>query len=373
MARLTRIEKYLSVFGFSVLGPWFIISQYLKVLVGLHSPSITLLLIPPSIYGIYFLTVYSLKLKKFELTALIFLLLLPAAACVSLILVPVDGIAPLTDLGKLLIIATASYFIGKTLCRDVVLHPIVVIQIVTAVFLFGYMIFISGTVWGPLITLNQYLMAHPGEVSYQGIGRSLVIIFLGVFLLTKTKLIKSLFSGLLFVLTVLVGSRAASVYAILAVFRHNFRISGAMIALFLLLPVYLFATLDLTFVRIAEVRDITQSNSFLVRYQALEHSLDFIARHPIFGYFGYYTNEGIARAHDMSFVYVNFGVVPFITYLFLLSLIGLSAFGVAAKSINLDIRIFGIFVIVFYTAIQSVLDPAYLFLFVGLQRGHRAT
>jgi len=165
--------------------------------------------------------------------------------------------------------------------------------------------------------------------SYQQAGRSILISFLFLAIISKKKLFSliTLLVGAIILLSI--GSRTDLISIILSILLFCFHMlikgDGSMfrkIVIFLTSAFLLFFTYTLTQTlfndsRAAELFDLASSTSWQGRSDLSSNALTIIMKNPLFGKFDYYDVSG-GYAHNILSAWTSFGFFGFILYFILL-------------------------------------------------------
>lgn len=192
--------------------------------------------------------------------------------------------------------------------------------------LFAHAMIVHSSVLGPFLAFKGVAEDADGEAAaatYQGIGRSILVLALLVALLRKRVWTQSLILLTGAALLLCLGSRshfvacviAASVVTALGLFRAGQRLGAAAMLVLLLGIGYVAAALFLE-TRASELLDLAQSDSWRERSDLHARAVQIIGESPLLGDFGYHHRPGplAGYAHNALSAWVGYGGVAFLAY-----------------------------------------------------------
>lgn len=193
---------------------------------------------------------------------------------------------------------------------------------------------------GPFLVLGAAEADGVGSVStYQGIGRSIMVIAI-VAVALQDRLSRALFVlGLATVGLLFLGSRA-HFFAMVILFAALIAFSslkrgrrGAAVLFLLVLAAAAYGIKDVFMeTRAAEVFDLSRSTSWQARLDAHQKAVDVVKENPFLGDFGYHHREYEGYAHSALSAWTQFGLLAFIQFVALI----LYALWVSAKRLLLS-------------------------------------
>jgi O-antigen ligase len=220
---------------------------------------------------------------------------------------------------------SALFFVGMALpIESVVLKKFFLISFFLILIFLLYFFINTGSL---MFDARRYYSVED-IATYQGFARSALIILLFLIAVIPSAIFRTLlFLGGIFILFFL-GARSElysflAIAAVLSVIfsSKNIKYSIAILSGFLVI----FLVIQFTFEIIAssrqlQVLELSEEASWIGRQRVQEVALDQIAAHPILGVFGghvaYFGRTG-SYAHNVLSAWVNFGLVGFLSYLYL--------------------------------------------------------
>jgi hypothetical protein len=184
----------------------------------------------------------------------------------------------------------------------------------------------EGSFLGPFIMfqgLDEAGHSESGAASYQGVGRSILIMGIVIAAFQERFSRQVIVLGLTSAGLLFLGSRAhlfGSLICILASILAVGARRGQRLALSVLIlcaPLIFYMSLELFFeTRASEIIDLTSSESWQARLELQNRALDVIAENPLTGYFGYHHWGTLAGySHNILSAWAGFGIFIFMAYL----------------------------------------------------------
>lgn len=222
-----------------------------------------------------------------------------------------------------LIIWIATYFVAVRYdLHDKKNYHILRVAVTLILLFFLYAIVSNESMMGIFMIFNGSHLDGEIHATYQGVGRSILVIALVLTAFQKRYLRKILIMVVAMIILVATGSRAhlfaMMALIVLALGVSGFRlrnmprvVGGAMIvaAVSYFFHQYFFES------RAAEIFDLDLSTSWQARLDALEGVIAVITANPFFGAFGYYINASEGYAHNFLSAWAEYGFVGFVLYM----------------------------------------------------------
>lgn len=220
------------------------------------------------------------------------------------------------------VIWIAMLFIGSYLTTSpAALMRLSVVGIAVAILCFGHAFYTGGFPSGPYLAFTG--TEEGGQVTYQGIGRSLLAICLIAAFANRHGYAASLLillGGGFLMLSL--GSRAhlfvvgvsVLIHLIVLLAIRRTRVIGL---IGLLLTAGVLGAVASVFLetRAAEILDLASSASWQDRVTANSRALEVIAGHPLAGKFGYYFWDSAGYAHNILSAWTQYGLLGFVAFI----------------------------------------------------------
>lgn len=158
--------------------------------------------------------------------------------------------------------------------------------------------------------------------TYQGIGRSLVVMAVLTMALTNRLFFQIVIISVAITILLALGSRAHLIVMTLLLVihlviystrKHNIRTS---ILFLIILPIVAYSAISVLLeTRAAEIFDLSHSMSWQARITAHYEALEVIGANPLIGRFGYYLGDSSGYAHNVLSAWTEYGFFGFIIFI----------------------------------------------------------
>ncbi len=194
------------------------------------------------------------------------------------------------------------------------------ISFATVLLCFGHSFYIGGFPMGPFLAFASG--GEDAQVTYQGVGRSLLIIGLLAAFASRPRSVTSLFILLgMGLLLLSLGSRAHFFVLGVSLFVHltvlvTMRSTRVIGVLGLLITAIALTSVVSVFLetRAAEILDLTTSSSWEGRSIAMSRALEVISEYPLTGLFGYHFWDSSGYAHNVLSAWTQYGFWGFVAF-----------------------------------------------------------
>lgn len=318
--------------GFMTLFPGYVIYNY-GVMAGFWPAFVGGLFgvsaVVFSFFGIAYLLKYPIarfsaspRLERVFLLFLLFLLVWTLCAFIVISNFSYSTLA-LQDSVYTLVIWVAVYFVAARYdLHDKKNYRILRVAVIFILFLFLHGIVSNSSMMGIFMIFNGSHLDGEIHATYQGVGRSILVMTLVLAAFQKRYLRKILIMVVAMIILVALGSRA-HLFAMMALIvlslgvagfrRHNwpFVVGGVMI----ITAVSYFFHQSFFESRAAEIFDLDVSTSWQARLDALEEAMAVITANPFFGAFGYYIDAPEGYAHNLLSAWAQYGFAVFVLFI----------------------------------------------------------
>lgn len=221
-----------------------------------------------------------------------------------------------------IVIWIAVFFIGAQLrlpSRGIgLVHTLLIIAVLAC---FIHAIASQGSFLGPYLTFSGEHGDNEVVATYQGIGRSIVVIAILATALSKRLFSQLTILGVATAILVTLGSRSHLFVTALLLITHltlfglrKRNLPTGIVSILILLVAAYYAYSVVLETRAAEVFDLAQSASWQARMAAHYEALDVIEANPLIGNFGYHLGVSHGYAHNILSVWTEYGLIGFLSF-----------------------------------------------------------